>query len=402
MDINGPARTAVITGLAAGPLPAKFVSLMVGVLWPSGDDVWQSMRAKVEALVNQKIADDVYHRVQLALQGLKLVVNDYTTAVRDSRPDQIYVHYVAATDLFLSEQPTFQDPLYQLLLLPLFAQFANLHLALLRDGVVNGAQWGMTAQALLDAGANLTSTVAGYTQWARDGVDIGLQTTNTGWSPMNRYRRQMQLDVLDHAALWPAFDPSTGYVAEGLLPDSMIYSDVVGASGVAGMNDFFGFAQSALLPHDERPIRFISIWGSQSWVNSFQCTFDEEVGPRVGELTTGDTSAPHGWSGPINWPDKPVTKVTASTVEVGDYDQVFYPACVQLFAGDGAAISSLCGCGPITGAVSSSFEYPGRVLADIWVGANTRAPNEYSGYNASGASYLIFGFRFNATYADTP
>ena len=141
-------------------------------------------------------------------------MNDYTTAVRDSRPDQIYVHYVAATDLFLSEQPTFQDPLYQLLLLPLFAQFANLHLALLRDGVVNGAQWGMTAQALLDAGANLTSTVAGYTQWARDGVDIGLQTTNTGWSPMNRYRRQMQLDVLDHAALWPAFDPSTGYVAE--------------------------------------------------------------------------------------------------------------------------------------------------------------------------------------------
>src|SRR4051794_299282 len=73
-DLNDAARQAVMTGLAAGPLPAKFVSFVVGVLWPpSGDDVWGSIRARVEALINQKIADDVYHRVKLSLAGLKLV-----------------------------------------------------------------------------------------------------------------------------------------------------------------------------------------------------------------------------------------------------------------------------------------------------------------------------------------
>ncbi|MBV8484203.1 MAG: hypothetical protein JO077_15235 [Verrucomicrobia bacterium] len=43
----------------------------------------------------------------------------------------------------IAEIPYFQDPRYELLLLPLFVQVITMYLTVLRDGCLNGNTWGV-------------------------------------------------------------------------------------------------------------------------------------------------------------------------------------------------------------------------------------------------------------------
>ena len=128
------------TGLGYAPVVGGILSGLVGIFWPSsGVDIWAEIKEKVEALINQKISELVYHQVQDSLninKGLNLVINDYPHAINIGSPPTILLEkWDAAKSIFLYNLPIFQSKGYEVLLLPLFAQY---DLSLLRDGAILG------------------------------------------------------------------------------------------------------------------------------------------------------------------------------------------------------------------------------------------------------------------------
>src|ERR1041385_4037546 len=146
VDWNNVALQAITAGLDCVPVIGDFLSHLVAAFWPpSGEDVWAEIKQQVENLINQSISADDYDRVQAQLgsaaeqSGLIGVLNNYLGSIATPSNGQNPVDtWTAANEVFIAALSAFQQQGIELLLLPLFAQFATLHLMLLRFGVHQG------------------------------------------------------------------------------------------------------------------------------------------------------------------------------------------------------------------------------------------------------------------------
>lgn len=235
---NDLARQAVIIGLGSTGTAGKMTGALVGLLWPaSGEDVWSSIRARVEAVVNSKIAEFEYGLVSDDLRGLKGAMDLYHARLIDSthKPELISEQYTATATAFVTARPHFRAQNYAVMLLPLFAQFANLHLALTRAGVRHGTEWGWPQERIDAEAALLRSLADEYAAYAVNVYLAGLlpwfghMQSREGWTASNRYNREMTLSVMDHQHYWPSFKPGTPPPAP---PTRTIYSDPIGGEPV--------------------------------------------------------------------------------------------------------------------------------------------------------------------------
>jgi hypothetical protein len=146
VDYNNLGRTIVMDGFGKIPEVGGLISDITGVLWPAtnkDDGVWDHIRANVEALINEKLDDDHYNNVSEHLTGLKSDMDIYLGSAGDN-DSETSVYFITVQTQFGISLPFFQSKGREFLLLPLFTQFANLHLSLLRDGVLWGSKWGLS------------------------------------------------------------------------------------------------------------------------------------------------------------------------------------------------------------------------------------------------------------------
>ena len=231
-------------------------------------------------------------------------MNDYLTALQAGKGDPNYISEVwnTADGDFDQQLPTFQLSSYQLLLLPLFAQFANLNLTLLRDGVQNGASWGWTPAIIASNTQKLTSKITAYTQYAQQIYQQGYNNivANTPYDnhncqpfrAINNYVRQMTLSVYDFTWLWPYFDVTKYPKPVNVYLDREIYSDPVGTCDDSGPIN---------LPSvPTQPISQITVW---AWdrIDAAQVTYPAGGGPggvtttvRMGDQDGGSNVPPNG------------------------------------------------------------------------------------------------------------
>lgn len=243
MNVYNAMRETVIVSLSEVPEVGEFIAGLVKILWPEDEDVWAQIKADVEALMDKKLADLEYQNVQDDLRGLQNVIDDYTkeTQLKDANSANIATKYNIALGQIEQNVPHFQSKGYEVLLLPLFAQMANLHLALLWDGVKSGATWGFTAGEINNQQSLLTGAIAAYVDWAKKWVEEGYNQlsipqkaedkthlSTLQWAARNKYVRTMTLQVLDFVFYWPYFDPAkrTGVPLPKLTRE--IYSDPAG------------------------------------------------------------------------------------------------------------------------------------------------------------------------------
>lgn len=234
--VNNATRQVVISGLGQFGLAGKLTGALTSVLWPADNtnQVWDALRGRIEALINQKIAEETYHHVSVRLDGLRRALRDYHADVTDSQDHELCKNqWLDMERSFDEREPWFMDEKYRLLLLPLFAQFANLHLAFLREGWSNLATWQLEPPLLARKRQKLQETIARYTQYARDTIHANLppwENKRSKWHARNQFLRAMTLDVLDHAHYWPFFDPSNR--EPHAAPARVIYSDPVGGDAL--------------------------------------------------------------------------------------------------------------------------------------------------------------------------
>ncbi|MGH6762393.1 MAG: insecticidal delta-endotoxin Cry8Ea1 family protein [Phyllobacterium sp.] len=244
-DINDDLRTIIATMLGEIPELGGILEGLAYLLWPdSGTDIWQQIEQDVEQLIDQKIDGEVYSRVQSALVGLQNAVNDYSAAIQDKSTSPAYrgEKYSSLETAFATSAPYFQESGYEVLLLPLFAQMANLHLSLLRDGVTYGQTFGWNDADVAEQAILLTDTVNQYVNYAYSTYNTYLQglhyspytdsaaQVQNDWNFICSYMSQTNLSVLDYAYYWPYFDVSLYPGAVQVPPPPrLIYSNIIGS-----------------------------------------------------------------------------------------------------------------------------------------------------------------------------
>jgi hypothetical protein len=171
-------KAGIIFALDKIPDVGELFGLIVEEVWPEAEkeDVWGEIKERVEQLLNDKISDLVYGNIKDSLKGLQANSAEYAQALRDSPDNVTYIteKFNVAKGDFNQQAPHFRAEGYELLLLPLFAQMANLHLALLRDGVTQGKAWNWTDKIVADLKRELTSTIDTYTKYVDNTYNAGL------------------------------------------------------------------------------------------------------------------------------------------------------------------------------------------------------------------------------------
>ena len=237
-DWSNTAMNLIASTLGLIPEVGSLLSGLVYILWPSDqEDVWDEIKDQVQALVQQDLTQLVENLEAQTLQGLKGSIQDYQDALTTNDPSNISQNWTSAKLNFIQQMPQFQTQGYEVALLPYYAQAVNLYLALLRDGVLHGKDWGWTDadvavttkemnQAIQDVCQWVDTTFGqeygrrtsafgaaqdAYVQFCNSGNDpvnysLGYHYNVTAWNKQNNFLTWMTLKALDFRNLWPFFN----------------------------------------------------------------------------------------------------------------------------------------------------------------------------------------------------
>ncbi|MES1973210.1 MAG: insecticidal delta-endotoxin Cry8Ea1 family protein [Pseudomonadota bacterium] len=386
IDYNEAAKTVVGAALGAIPYVGVALGAMVEIFWPSSkQDVWGEIEAQVEALVDQKISALVWQQTIDTLTGLRNVLDDYIYAATHYQDDPAVISqkWNVANGLFLHDVPVFKSPGYEFLLLPLFAQFANMHLLLQRDGAKFGATWGWTPSVVDGVTREITRTIASYLDYTNlvYVTALNVRTVSAPYLPnhtqpynyVNEFRREMQLTVLDYAIAWPYFDV-VEYPDPVVVPVTReIYSQAVGTA------DDTGLSLPANPPTE--PIRQITVWGWDR-IDAVQVEYPAGGGPngvtstgRMGNSSGGSSNPPEGGVFDLAQTGQVVRATTLSGTILN---------AMWLTFENGVTTPRMGGRYP--GGGETRFEYPGEILSSIKIMGVSR-------YYGS-ANCAVFGFKY--------
>lgn len=398
---NDDAKIVVTTALGMVPEAGEILSGLVDIFWPSDKpNIWDQVKEQVEALMNQKIDALVYQQVTEDLQGLNNSLTLYLNELKNGSPGDIKQQWTITRNLFVNALPHFQSAGYEVLLLPLFAQFVNMYFSLLRDGVLFGLSWGMTTGDNTQVATDLQTAIPVFVQYTAETYNnigrvnvVGKTKRNDQmgepFRSINIYDRQMTLTVLDFMNSWFYFD-STRY-PDG--PDELlgreIYSDPFGSYGNSTPGTPISIQSYPGFPSN------ITVWASDR-VDAAQLTYNESgtisQTPRMGVQAGGKTaggSPSKPYSVDIS-PNNPITKVRVWTGQYPDGGlQGPFASAFQFQFNDnttsntfGSLRNAQVGYSTDTG----MFGYPGEALSSIYI----------HGFNnlLGGADSVVFGFKY--------
>lgn len=401
MDTNNRVRIVVAAGVGEIPAVGVVIAALVEILWPeSKEDIWGQIKDEVEALIDKKLADFKYQQVKETLEGLGNVLNGYTQALKHSKSNPTFISdaYNGALRHFKESKPHFKSKEYEVLLLPLLAHMANLHIALLRDGANFGSTWDWTPDIVSDMKIELTDAIKEYgdwvNQWYQKGyeqVDIPQKYTRVSgnwdnlstlqWSARNKYARGMTLQVQDIAFYWPYFDDAKHNSGSAPKLTREIYSDPQATA--------FGNHPINIDTSVKQRLTNLSIWGWDH-IDAVQQAFGGgPLGPRMGNERKpmgsgwfgGNNAPPHGWNGEI-LTNNPVVEVSGIAGDGVD--------AMSLKFKDGTETNK-CGAARFPpGPPNFTLSFDGEILSQIYI----NGPIQSTGT----AECVIFGFRFEDSY----
>jgi len=300
MTLNDFLRMTMLMGVekvAGGPL-----EVMLDCLWPESEkDIWGEIKQQVEQLIDEKISDLVYQQVSEDLTGLNNNLSEYIWSLNSGDTISYTEQKWNELDSDIMQQlPHFQSEGYELLLLPLFSQMANMHIAILRDGVLNGKNWNWGEETINHVQERLTNTIndySGYTMSTYNDYynDLANKTKQNQhktepFNTLNNFVRGMTGPVLDFVDVWPYYDCSVYPDMDSSIipPPREIYSNAVGTSDD---NPF------KIVDTPEGFPRTIKLWHG-NMIDSMEVIYDEGMGPD-GTTTSGRIGGPNGGAEPI-------------------------------------------------------------------------------------------------------
>ncbi|MDA2111950.1 insecticidal delta-endotoxin Cry8Ea1 family protein [Bacillus cereus] len=208
-----------------------------GIVGPSP---WDAFLVQIEQLINERIAAYARSAAISNLEGLGNNFNIYVEAFKEWEADpdnpvtrtRVVDRFRILDGLLERDIPSFRIAGFEVPLLSVYAQAANLHLAILRDSSIFGARWGLTTINVNENYNRLIRHIDEYANHCADTYNRGLnnlpKSTYQDWITYNRLRRDLTLTVLDIAAFFPSYDnrrypiQSVGQLTREIYTDPLI------------------------------------------------------------------------------------------------------------------------------------------------------------------------------------
>ncbi|KAB2421876.1 MULTISPECIES: insecticidal delta-endotoxin Cry8Ea1 family protein [Bacillus cereus group] len=257
--------TAAILNFLGVPYAGTVISLyqkLFNYLWPYEDtSEWDKMMTAVEALVNQKINETVRSLALGDLKGLGGNLKSYGNALKDWNENKndadstalVLSRFRTVNEIFVNDMASFAAPGYEVLLLDVYAKAANLHLLLLRDAELYGADWGMPEDEINLFYKEQEDYRREYSDhcisWYQKGLNQLNKSSALDWIKYNRYRTQMTINVLDFVALYPNYDVRKYPMSTHTEFTRTVYSDPIGydeqnGTGTSGIRAWYEAGRS--------------------------------------------------------------------------------------------------------------------------------------------------------------
>lgn len=271
-------------------------------LWPNKTtDTWAVFIQEVEELINQKVTEAIVNKALAELKGLGDLIEEYIILLEkweQNAPDLIIEEllldkFINLNDFFIHNMPSFGVLGYEVPLLTVYAQAANLHLTVLRDADLLGKQWGMDSKVIeyyYDLQKRKTAEYSDYC---------------IKWYNYNRFRREMTLMVLDIVALFPNHDARMYHMETTAELTRMIYTDPIGNMTYAKNEQDWRKAYGMSFDKIENECKQIGLF---AWLNSIEIYTDKQ-----GIEFYPDQSYNY-WAGDIT-----STSYTNSSINIIDY-----------------------------------------------------------------------------------
>ncbi|XLP25897.1 insecticidal delta-endotoxin Cry8Ea1 family protein (plasmid) [Bacillus toyonensis] len=237
-------------------LVARVLEEVYKVLWPTLDGYWNDLMLAAEELVNQAITDAVRSKALAELKGVHNTILLYKQAAEDwqnnpsdlALQERVRTQFRATNTVIAFAMPSFAVAGYEVPLLSVCTQAADLHLLLLRETVLFGREWGMSQEELDDYYSGeygLIGLTKKYTDHCMNWYNQGLNrvsggnaftTTYSGvlWNKFNNFRREMTLTVLDTIATWPLYNPNLYPLGTKTELTRVLYTPSVGTGYLYG------------------------------------------------------------------------------------------------------------------------------------------------------------------------
>ncbi|MEC2433660.1 pesticidal protein Cry2Ab [Bacillus cereus] len=201
----------------------RILSELWGIIFPSGStNLMQDILRETEQFLNQRLNTDTLARVNAELIGLQANIREFNQQVdnflnptQNPVPLSITSSVNTMQQLFLNRLPQFQIQGYQLLLLPLFAQAANLHLSFIRDVILNADEWGISAATLRTYRDYLKNYTRDYSNYCINTYQSAFKGLNTRLHDMLEFRTYMFLNVFEYVSIWSLFKYQSLMVSSG-------------------------------------------------------------------------------------------------------------------------------------------------------------------------------------------
>ncbi|WP_189536059.1 insecticidal delta-endotoxin Cry8Ea1 family protein [Paludibacterium paludis] len=159
-------KALILLGLSMIPDVGAILSTLASLLWPfSAQDVWEEIRERIEALVNRKIDEAVFSLLHSRLNGIGHSLKLFLRVKQSGDGELIRMQFVACNTLCVEAASEFRNKDFEWLLAPLFAMFACIHMALLRDCVLHGREWGMNENVYRVFLEQARQVLAGYSAY---------------------------------------------------------------------------------------------------------------------------------------------------------------------------------------------------------------------------------------------
>lgn len=301
--------------------------------------------------LNQEIPEGDPTNTKPVLDDLKSQMDSYTnwsSCCLATNPSNVRDAWQATMNNFAFNRWRFEPSTAyyslndELELLPPFAQFINMYLTMLNEGVVYGPDWGLTPDTIASLEAKVraelnpngpSSGCTGSTcpggdamSYSKRVYDAGLAQLGSSTDPQtnfaktNEYKREMQLGVLDMRDQWHTQDPMDyPYGDPSFKLDRIIYSDAVGTTTHT-------FAAPA---NPVSPLSALTAWttrvtagsySNRNWLTATKADNSPQVGARTGDPSTGAPTtynvAPGSTPGPISQVDTTWDQKSSSSQKV--------------------------------------------------------------------------------------
>ncbi|EFA79014.1 hypothetical protein PPL_08482 [Heterostelium album PN500] len=370
------AGASVIVETILPGFPPPLAGAIVNSLFPNQNDpqaVWNSILVYAQAAIDDKIDNATYALVQSELVGYSQLMNEYYLASMsdpDSTPEYLSSVYISCVTQVIRQEQLFKTQQFQALLLPLFAQFANLYLTLIRDGVNYGNQLGWSQSVKTRYDSLMKSKIISYAEYSDSVINTHIKSLDYYesiryppqlWNQISDQLNHFYVSVTAFSYNWKYFDINTYRNGVSINPVSPIF--LSNLAGVFNKQDDCIYSACKKLQRPEVVAGKVSSTRMMSKITPYFVNTYGMVGLFI-EYNDGSTKLIGRSSGPNIIPDPtsilrqvPIVSVSVSTDPIHTYGITFtYIDSIQVTLGV-----------VLTSSKAQQFDssYPGQCVVDI-------------------------------------